>query len=312
MNGANVDDGQRPPFLTLAATAACAAIFVAYMLKRADSSSGVLLGLVCPNAYELWGGAYWGLFTSVFVHMKLWHIAFNLYWLWVLGSVAERTLGTGRFLVFFLGAALVSSSLQLAVSNSTGIGASGVGYAIFGLMWASRRRVPVFEEVLGEKTPPLFFIWLVGCIVVTQLGWMNIGNTAHVSGLVFGILVAGWLFPSERWRWNALGGSALLVSLSIVPLFWCPWSPPWVARQAYDAHIEDEYDIAIEHYLRYIEMDADRSWGLANLALAYYNAGDAQQYIATLERLRAKYPDAAAEFEASMEGAPELEVTESE
>ncbi len=40
------------------------------------------------------GRHYWALITSVFVHFALWHVAFNVYWLWVLGS----QLRTGNWL----------------------------------------------------------------------------------------------------------------------------------------------------------------------------------------------------------------------
>jgi membrane associated rhomboid family serine protease len=72
-------------------------------------------------AIAIWDGAYWGVLRGVFVHLALWHLAFNMYWLWVLGSRLELAIGHIWFLVFFLTAGFVSSSFQLAVSDSTGI-----------------------------------------------------------------------------------------------------------------------------------------------------------------------------------------------
>src|SRR5438105_15702725 len=101
--------------------------------------------------------------------------AVNAYLLWLLGSRLERAIGSLPFLGFFLVAACVSSSFQLAVSDSTGIGASGVVYAIFGFMWPTRHRYPRFNEVLDARTIQIFVIWLVGCVVATYLKVWNVG-----------------------------------------------------------------------------------------------------------------------------------------
>jgi len=53
----------------------------------------------------------------------------------VLGRSVERVLGPLRLAGLVLASALVSSAGQLAWSDETGIGFSGVGYALFGLAW---------------------------------------------------------------------------------------------------------------------------------------------------------------------------------
>jgi rhomboid protease GluP len=131
-------------------------------------------------------GAYWGLITSAFVHMALWHLAFNMYWLWVLGSRMERAIGSARFLAFILTSAFISSAVQLAISDEAGIGASGVVYAIFGFMWVARQRYQTFNEVLNQQTIKLFVIWLFGCVVATYLGIWKVGNAAHARALYLG------------------------------------------------------------------------------------------------------------------------------
>ena len=41
------------------------------------------------DAGQIWDGQWWALITTAFVHIELWHLAFNLYWLWVLGGRLE-------------------------------------------------------------------------------------------------------------------------------------------------------------------------------------------------------------------------------
>jgi GlpG protein len=227
-------------------------------------------------------------------------VAFNVYWLWVLGNVVERELGAGRYVGFVLAAALVSSSLQLAASDTTGHGASGVVYALFGLMWASRRRVPAFAEALGDRTVPLFVIWLLGCIVATAAGVADIANAAHVGGLIFGWLAARWSFPGAPRRSLAIAGTGFLSLIALVPLFWSPWSSTWVGHQAYKAHLAGDYDRAAAGYRRCMSLGGDRAWALANLALVRHTQGAQADYEKALAELRAEDPAAADELEAEL------------
>lgn len=249
-----------------------------------------------PSADRIWDGAYWGLLSSTLVHLAMWHLAFNVYWLWTLGSAVERVLGWRKYSALLLAAAIVSSGVQLGVSGATGHGASGVVYALFGLMWASRRRVPAFAATLGERTVLLFLLWLVGCFVASQVGEVAIGNAAHASGLIFGVLVAQW-DPSQRYRRGIQWATAAVVLVSLVPLFWNPWSGTWVSHRAYKAHVAGRYDEAIAGYRRSMELGADRVWGLQSLALAYLSKGSNQEYAAILTELRTVSQDAAAALE---------------
>ncbi|MGN6132092.1 MAG: rhomboid family intramembrane serine protease, partial [Nocardioidaceae bacterium] len=80
-------------------------------------------------------GAYWQLLTSLFTHVEIWHIGFNMVALWVLGPQLEAVLGRARFLGVYLLSGLAGSALVywLSAPHSSTLGASG---AIFGLLGA--------------------------------------------------------------------------------------------------------------------------------------------------------------------------------
>jgi GlpG protein len=177
------------------------------------------------------------------MHFELWHVAFNVYWLWVLGSRFEQAIGSLSFLAFFIVSAFVSSAYQLSVSDSTGIGASGVVYAIFGFMWLTRHRYPHFNEVLDARTIQLFVVWLIGCAVATYLDIWIVGNAAHISGLLFGSAVAAAFVLRYKTRLMS-AGLIVLVVCSIVPLYWCPWSVTWLSTKAYSAHTSAQCTVA--------------------------------------------------------------------
>lgn len=278
-------DSARRPWVVMLAMAACIAVFLGLAAKNDYQSWETLSKFGYLPVTSIWDGAYWGLVTCVFVHFALWHIAFNLYWLWVLGGRLERAIGSLRFLGFFLVAAFVSSSFQLAVSDTTGIGASGVVYAIFGFMGLTRNRYPQFNEVLDERTIQIFIIWLVVCLVATRLKVWEVANAAHFFGLLFGVAVAGTFVVGRRPRLMA-AGLAALVALAIVPLFWCPWSVAWLSHKAYKAHAAEQYAVAVDRYSDIIRIAPRNAWAYLNRSRAYGSLGQWEKAHADLQAAR--------------------------
>lgn len=173
-----------------------------------------------------------------------------------------------QVLLFILCAAFFSSSCQLAVSDSAGIGFSGVGYGIFGFMWIARRRYPGFREVLDQRIAMFFMVWLVGCAVATRLNLVHVANMAHFSGLLFGAAVAGCLVARARpHRWLIAAGLATLCLGAVVLLFWNPWNVAWLSMKAYDAHLSGHYAEALQRYDRILAIDPGNGWAASNRAL---------------------------------------------
>jgi GlpG protein len=279
------------PWATWTAAVITLVIFLGVGLRSEPPGWRTLAAWGAPSAGAIWNGAYWGLVTTVFVHVAVWHLAFNLYWLLILGRVLEGAIGPARWVLFFLGAAIVSTGAELAVAGTSGIGLSGVVYAIFGFLWIGRRSFPTFARVLPNQTVLLFLIWLAGCMLATRLGIANVGNAAHAGGLAFGVAAgfASTRAPSPIAARVAL--AALLVG-SLVPLFWCPWSFEWCAEKAYRAHVRKDYRSAVAWYRKSQSFHRQPEWVLRNLALAYRQLGDTAAAAATAEELRRLDPKA--------------------
>ena len=56
-------------------------------------------------------GAYWQLVTSMFTHVQLWHIGFNMLALYALGPQLELAVGRARFLALYFLSGLAGSAL---------------------------------------------------------------------------------------------------------------------------------------------------------------------------------------------------------
>jgi membrane associated rhomboid family serine protease len=126
-------------------------------------------------------GDWWRLFTSAFLHANLIHIAFNMYFLWFVGSAVEQALGRGRFVMLYVVSALAGSAGALVwTPNAPTVGASG---ALFGLLGAALILERQRNYVLGGSAMALILINLILSFAVSGI---SIGG--HVGGLIGGIL----------------------------------------------------------------------------------------------------------------------------
>jgi rhomboid protease GluP len=255
------------PLITVLSVAVCVLIFLGLLLKNDYQNPATLAQFGCLSAEAIWRGSYWGLITSAFVHFAFWHVAFNLYWLWTLGRLLEKSIGSLAFLALVLSSAFVSSAFQLATDNP-GIGASGVVYALFGFMWMTQKKYPTFGTVLDSRTITTFLVWLVGCFLATALKLWDVANAAHLAGLGFGMLVATAL--NLRYR-PLLTVPALLamVGMATTFLFWCPGSLTWLETSAHNAFHEQNFPKAITLYSQIIKRDPRNVWAYLNRSFAH-------------------------------------------
>ena len=136
------------------------------------------------------------LITHMFAHGGFFHILFNMYALWLFGSVLERGWGAKRFLIFYFACGLAAGLAQMfLVPYGSSIGASG---AVMGLIAAFAYTYPNVEFFIIPIPFPIKVKWLaVGYAVLDIFGGFSgsdgIAHFAHLGGLVMGlILVIIW------------------------------------------------------------------------------------------------------------------------
>ncbi len=160
-------------------------------------------------------GAYWQMLTSMFAHVAIWHIGFNMVFLWILGPQLEAVLGRVRFLGVYLLAGLAGSTLVywLAPPHSSTLGASG---ALFGLMGAL---LVVVIKVRGQLNQILLLIGLNFAFTLLARG--SISWQGHLGGFLGGALLGALLVYAPRRRrplWQGLGAGVFLVFLVFATL----------------------------------------------------------------------------------------------
>ncbi|MFJ3141255.1 rhomboid family intramembrane serine protease [Streptomyces halstedii] len=156
-------------------------------------------------------GQWYRLFTAMFLHQEVWHIAFNMLGLWWLGGPLEAALGRVRYLALYLVSGLAGSALTYAVSDPAqgSLGASG---AVFGLLGATA----VLMRRLNYDMRPVIVLLVVN-LIFTFNPWGSIAWQAHLGGLFAGAVLAVALVHAPRAHRNAVQfGAFVLVLLAVV------------------------------------------------------------------------------------------------
>lgn len=142
-------------------------------------------------------GQWWRLFTSMFLHGSLLHLAFNMFALWQVGRLVERIFGSLRFAWLYLLAGLAGSLASvLWNSHVNSVGASGAIFGIIGglLAFIGRENSGVPPTVVGDLRgsigPFLLFNLSAGFL------YPHTDNAAHIGGLVGGYLAGHLLARS--------------------------------------------------------------------------------------------------------------------
>lgn len=265
--------GTPPVLLTWAMVGLCVVLTLLWWTSAGNPTMRSVAEMLTPPADTIWEGRYHSLFTTVFIHGTLMHLGFNMLWLLRLGAILEQTLNPLIWAAFFILSAVVGSCAELLVSGHTGIGASGVVYAMFGLMWAGREAVPAWRALATRDNLKWFLGWGILCVALTYLNIMPIANGAHAGGFVFGIAV-GWLIVTKRYRALAAGALALLVALNVLSVIWVPWSGTWTGWTAMQAFEEQKYELAIARFKKSMRLGYDKENAWENIARAYENLGN--------------------------------------
>ncbi len=162
-----------------------------------------LTGFNPLSAASGFGGTheYWRLLTYGFIHDGILHIAFNMWFLWILGPMLETAIGRLNFAVVYLvslfAGAFVAILFQPDVPT---IGASGALFGLLGALMvvAHDRGISIWQSGLG--------LTLV-INIVFSLTIPGISIAGHIGGFVGGV-ICGWLIVM-------LGGRRRLPSVAI-------------------------------------------------------------------------------------------------
>ncbi|MCB0265331.1 MAG: rhomboid family intramembrane serine protease [Calditrichia bacterium] len=148
----------------------------------------------------------WQVFTYIFLHGDLMHIAMNMFFLWMFGCELEREWGTKEFVKYYLLTGTIAGiTIFLWNFNSFGftIGASG---AVFAILAAYALFYPDREIMLLLFPVPIkvkYFVLIIGLLEFIMLPRQDgISHIGHLGGLV-----AGFLYLRHRYARYGIGNN---------------------------------------------------------------------------------------------------------
>ena len=153
-------------------------------------------------------GQYYRLFTAMFLHAGPIHIFFNMYALYLFGSILEPLFGHRRFAIIYLLGGLTGSALSVILGDpnpplaqtvfaGASVGASGAVFAIFGaeMVFIYRHRDLLGAQGRMQLRNLLLMLGmnlLIGVASAAPGAAVRIDNWAHLGGLAGGLALT-WL-----------------------------------------------------------------------------------------------------------------------
>ncbi len=177
-------------------------VLVFFLLSlRGDTESGYFM-LQYGAMYEPLvtdGHEYYRLITSLFLHFGIQHLLNNMVMLGALGYQLENEIGRIKFLLIYFISGIGGNlcSLYWNVSHGEQIISAGASGAIFGLMGALLYIVAVNRGRLGRLSGRGMLI-MVALSLYFGLTSSGVDNSAHVGGLICGILITVLLYRRKR------------------------------------------------------------------------------------------------------------------
>ena len=161
------------------------------------------------------GEAFYTLLTSMFLHGGFMHILFNMLYLYIFGDNVENSMGSLRYLSFYILCGLVAAFSHLVTNPASTVPMVGASGAISGVMGAyavtyPRARVlvlvPIFFFITTIRVPALFLLmfWFITQLSsgLASLGVQVGGGIAwfaHIGGFVAGAILVKLFQKKRRW-----------------------------------------------------------------------------------------------------------------
>jgi membrane associated rhomboid family serine protease len=204
------------PVVTQALIAINVAVFIAEVAAGASLNGGGAGGTVLQKG-ELFGPAivdqhqYWRIVSSGFLHYSILHIAFNMFFLYVMGTILEPAIGRVNFAAVYFTSLLAGSfGALLFQPDALTVGASGACFGVLGalIVVARNRGIPIWQSGLGLTL-------VINIVFSLSVPGISIGG--HVGGLIGGLISGALIVELAERRRNqplALAGCLLVAAVS--------------------------------------------------------------------------------------------------
>ncbi len=144
---------------------------------------------------------WYRLFTAMFLHGGMAHLLMNMVSLYIVGRAAQIYFDGRAYLVIYLFSGLIGGLASLYMHpQSVGVGASGAIFGVFGALagffLAHRDKIASQSKAFMKD-----FAIIIGLNLVIGLSIPAVDVSAHIAGLLIGIVGGFTLSMKPGWVW---------------------------------------------------------------------------------------------------------------
>lgn len=178
------------------------------------ATTSIIRNFAVPASLPLLINKPWTILTYMFLHIDIWHILFNMLWLYWFGRIFQEYLGSRKLMIVYFSGGIAGALVYIFAFNifpvfspslpiSYALGASA---SVMAIVTAISFQVPDYSVYL------LFFgririLYLAIALFIFDFFMIPTGNAgghiAHIGGALFGFL---YILLSKQIRWSG-GGS---------------------------------------------------------------------------------------------------------
>lgn len=140
---------------------------------------------------------YWRLFTPIFLHADLSHVAFNTFSLILFGPALEKMIGKFKFISIYLITGIIGNVGTFIVDIHSYIPHLGASGAIYGLFGVYIYMVLFRKDLISKADSQIIVTILVLGLVMTFIR-PNINISAHLFGFLGGIIIGPLILRNAK------------------------------------------------------------------------------------------------------------------
>lgn len=161
-------------------------------------------------------GEYYRLFTSSILHLDLFHLLFNVVFIYQFGKIVEHMFGWWRMLILIIASAILGNLCSYAFIQGPSLGASTVAYGLLGaLLFLGIENRKMFMHFVRTLVLPILLFSLFWAVIEPSVDFYG-----HMGGFLGGFLIASILgLPNQRYYLTRTLLAGATVVLLVVGLF---------------------------------------------------------------------------------------------
>jgi len=231
-------------------------------IKFIDANIFILLG--APNSVNIYAGQYWGVLTNNFLHVYLSQLIINVIGIIFFGYYIEKRIGFIKFSLIVIVGSIIPSIIQLNLANQPGIGLSGVNFTLFGYILAKSMRFENFKM----RYINLILLIMIGIIIYFNIYNLYFEDVYRTEAMAFGLIIGLVIGFTSPWKkWVQYGMLFNIIILSVITLFYAPWSSEWLVYKGVTEHQNKHYKKAKIWYKKALKLDPENIQAKDNLEL---------------------------------------------